>query len=304
MDSAWFRYLGYFARGALIGVADLVPGVSGGTVALITGIYERLITNIKVGSSPYVWLILFRGHFRSFWKAVDGSFMLALLLGIISAVFTLASVLHNLLITQTVATLAFFFGLTFAAAFSIAMRLRLGLLAILFGVLGLALSLTLVLANPTALSQAPSLQGFFAAGALALCAMILPGISGSFLLLLIGVYPFLIEAVHLRDLTTLAVFVAGGVCGLALFARLIRYLLVRHHDKTVAFLVGAMLGALPKLWPWKEQAAGVEIILQPSVLPGTLSQPGYGAAIAALAAGIAAVAGTEVAARHLKLRPR
>lgn len=302
MQPGWPGWLGVFARGLLIGAADLVPGVSGGTIAFITGIYERLITALKVGSSPYAWLILLRGNPKAFWKAIDGSFMAVLLLGVVVAVFSLASALHELLIGQTVATLAFFCGLTLAAAISIGAGLRPSAKTVAAGALGLALALALVAGNPVALSQAPPLQGFFAAGMLALCAMILPGISGSFLLLLIGVYPFLLEALHLRDLPALAVFAAGGICGLALFARLLRLLLARHHDATIALLVGLMLGALPKLWPWKQPAEGVKIILQPSVLPSSLAEPGYLGAAVALVLGVAAVVATELAARTLRQR--
>ena len=294
------HWLGIYARGIAIGAADLVPGVSGGTIAFITGIYTRLLAAINIGSSPITYALLIRGQVKIFWKAVDGTFIAILLLGVATAIFTLTATIRDLLINETIALLSFFVGLTLAAAVEIARRLpawtlRLGLLCLA----GLAVTLALTLSSSVSLQQAPPLQGFFAAGMLALCAMILPGISGSFILLLLGVYPFLIEAVHQRSWSVIATFMAGGILGLILFARLLRLLLVRRHDATIAVLVGIMLGALPKLWPWKEPLADVTIILQPSIWPSDVTEPEYLTAAIALACGVLCVVITEQLTRRM-----
>ena len=280
-----------------------MPGVSGGTIAFITGIYERLLVAIKVGSSPLAWTLLFRGKVSVFWKAVDGTFMSLLLLGILAAIFSVSSLMHHLLVEQTTALLSFFTGLTVAAAAWIALEIRLIRPALIVATAaGLALTFSLSLAPVTELSETPPLQGYFAAGMIAFCAMILPGISGSLILLLLGVYPFLIEALHLRDMLVLAVFAAGGVVGLAVFVRLIRWALVHHHDVMVAALIGMMLGALPKLWPWKQPGEGIKVILQPSIWPNEAAEPQYLVALLALLGGALLFSACEAVAKRLAAR--
>lgn len=292
-----------FARGFAIGTADLVPGVSGGTIAFITGIYERLLSSIKVGSSPMAWTILLRGQVKVFWRAVDGTFLAVLVSGVLAAVFSVSDLMHRLLTEQTTLLLSFFVGLTLAAAAWIALQIRPFTVRVGIALLcGLVAALAVSLSPVTELGQAPPLQGFFVAGMIAFCAMIMPGISGSLILLLIGVYPFLIEAVHLREWLVLAVFTAGGACGLALFVRLLRAVLNSHHDLAIAALVGMMLGALPKLWPWKEPAEGVKVVLQPSIWPSEAVAPQYFGVLLALAVGASLVIVFEVMARKMAAR--
>ena len=277
-----------------MGLADLVPGVSGGTIALITGIYERLVSAVKVGSSPITYAMLMRGQFKVFWKAVDGTFMCLLLLGILTAVFAASGLVKDLIVNHTSALLSFFCGLTLSAAMLILLGLRpLRPASLAFLAVGVAAAAAVSALPVTSLQQAPPLQGYFLAGMIALCAMILPGISGSFILLLLGVYPYLVDAVHMRDLAVIGSFAAGGVLGRALFVRLLRLLLARHRDITVAAMVGVMLGALPKLWPWKEDSGDIRVILQPSVMPGSADDPAYAAVAVAFVAGAALVVATE-----------
>ncbi|MCY4325939.1 MAG: DUF368 domain-containing protein [Betaproteobacteria bacterium] len=288
-------------RGFAIGLADLVPGVSGGTVAFITGIYARLINALHIASSPSALLLLLRGNLRSYWIAADASFLACLGAGALSAALLGAETLRWLLIHRTVALLSFFCGLTLAAAVLIALRIeRKDLTTTTAGLIGIAAAAAFVLLDPVSLQNAPPASGFFLAGMLAFPALILPGISGSFLLLLIGVYPFLLEAVHNREIGTLAAFVAGGAIGVLTLIKFLRILLAKYHDITVATLVGVMLGALPKLWPWKVPAdEGVKIILQAPQFPWQAASPEYLAALLAFLAGIILVALTETLAKKL-----
>ncbi|MBF2735276.1 MAG: DUF368 domain-containing protein [Betaproteobacteria bacterium AqS2] len=298
MHPAVARHAGVFARGMLIGIADLIPGVSGGTIAFITGIYERLLNCIRLGSSPAVLLQLLRGEIRLFWRSVDGSFLAVLLAGAAVAIFAGADLVHLLLAEHTALILAFFLGLTLSAAAWLARELRPRADLAACAAAGLALALAVGLLAPAESAAAPPLYAFFAAGALALCAMILPGISGSLLLLLFGFYPHLIEALHQRDLAVIAVFAAGGIGGLALFARLLGWILRRWRDRTLALLIGVMLGAVVKLWPWKEPADGVRVILQANVLPA--AEPGLAYAAVLFAVGCASVFAVERAAQRMR----
>ena len=288
-------------RGFAVGLADLVPGVSGGTVAFITGIYERLISALHIASSPAALFMLLRGNLRSYWIAADATFLVTLATGMLAAVLLGAEMLRWLLIEHTVGLLSFFCGLTLAAAILIGLRIKDKSVAIgACALIGMAAALAFVLLEPVNLQMAPPASGFFLAGMLAFPALVLPGISGSFLLLLIGVYPFLLEAVHARELGVLAAFIAGGAIGVLTLIKFLRILLERHHDATIATLVGVMLGAMPKLWPWKEPAGeGVKIILQAPQFPWQASSPDYLIAAISFLTGVILVAATEMLARKL-----
>lgn len=295
------RWWGIYLRGLAMGAADLVPGVSGGTIAFITGIYARLVTAIRVGSSPVALHLLMKLRLGVFWKAIDGNFLILLGAGILTALLLGVEILHDLLTSHTLALLSFFFGLTLGAAFHIMRKHHLQQPRLLLvTALGLLVAGTIQSFDQIRLSAAPNLQGFFVAGMLALCAMILPGISGSLLLLLLGVYPFLIDAVHARDLQVIAVFGAGGVIGLVLFARLLNFLLTRWHDRTLAFLVGIMLGALPRLWPWRDNVPGIKPILQSAVSPTTLAEPQLATAAACLLTGMVLIEVTGQVTRRMR----
>lgn len=251
------------ARGFVMGAADIVPGVSGGTIALIFGIYERLIESIRAGSSALGNLarLDFPG-FRQWMGRVDWLFIVPLGTGILLALLTLATVLERLLEEQATLMAALFMGLV-AGSIVVAWAMLKNRdakhiwIAIAVGVfIFIALGLRGGTSDDTVGQMLdPQLWAFFLAGAIAICAMILPGISGSFILVLLGMYGPLLNAVTTRDFLALAVFIAGTVIGLALFSQVLYKALRLHHDAVIAILVGLMLGSLRILWPWPQ---GVE----------------------------------------------
>ncbi|MBE8158794.1 MAG: DUF368 domain-containing protein, partial [Betaproteobacteria bacterium] len=264
---------GIFARGVCMGAADLVPGVSGGTVAFITGIYGRLLVAVGAFSSPPLFADVLRLDFASAWRRCDGGFLLALAAGILSAVALLGNLLHKLLDEHAHLLLAFFCGLVAASAAAAARRLQNpSPRHIAAAFCGAALALAAVLAPPVVVEPSPPV--IFLGGAVAICAMLLPGISGSYILLILGLYAHILDAVRNLQFLTLFIFAAGCAAGMLAFARLLSFMLRRWHDGMISFLTGVMLGALPKLWPWKEKAEGAKIILQPNVWPdGFLGDP-------------------------------
>lgn len=282
-----------------MGAADLVPGVSGGTVAFIAGIYDRLLAAVAAFSSAEMFRDAFALRFAAAWRRGDCGFLAALGAGIVCAIFSLGGVLHRLLETRAHLLLAFFCGLVAAAAAAAAGRMRAPAsrhLAVFAGgaILGLAAA---TLPSP---EFAPSGAAFFFGGAIAVCAMLLPGISGSYILLVAGLYAPVIAALHSREWTTLFIFTAGCVCGLLAFARVLNFLLRRFHDGMLALLIGVMLGATPKLWPWKEQGAGIKIILQANVMPAAFAGDAQiGAAVLLAACGALLVFVLHFAGRRM-----
>lgn len=251
-----------------MGIADLVPGVSGGTIAFVSGIYDRLLAAVGLWSGPRPWRLLLRGKLPELWRAADGGFVCALLAGIVAAALAFSGLLHNLLETRLHLLLGFFLGLVLASAAAVALRMRAPNWTHLpLFVVGAALGAAILTLSPTG-NFAPGWLALFFCGAAAICAMILPGISGSYILLVLGAYPAVIAALKERDFATLLVFAAGCGLGLLLFARLLALLLNKFRDGMTALLVGVMLGAAPKLWPWKEATAGAKAILFPNTSPG------------------------------------
>ncbi len=247
-----FRYLRYVIGGFLMGAADVVPGVSGGTIALVIGVYERLVASIREGSKALTALLrLDFGGFRERLGRVDWSLLISLGLGIVIAVASLAALIERLLHDEPTVMAGFFMGLVVGSVI-IAWRLlthpepKHWLVA---GGVGIVLFVLLGLGGQSD-AAAPSLLAFFGAAALAVCAMILPGISGSLILLLIGMYEPVLGVVADRDWGTLAVLVLGATVGLALFSRLLNWALGRHREVMLAGLVGLMAGSLRVLWPW------------------------------------------------------
>jgi putative membrane protein len=235
-----------------MGSADLVPGVSGGTIALVIGVYERLVSSIREGSSAIGAAL--SGQFKRSAQhlgRVEWKLLLSLLTGIALAVITLARLIEHQLEINATAMAGGFFGLVVGSVI-IAWRLlkvpswHHYLIAVVVG-LGVFAALGL---GEDAVVQSPSLPVYFAAGALAICAMILPGISGSLILLLVGMYQAILGAVNDRDLVAVGVFAVGAVAGLALFSQILHWALARHHDVVLAGLVGLMGGSLRILWPW------------------------------------------------------
>jgi putative membrane protein len=250
-----------------MGAADVVPGVSGGTMAFILGIYEELIEAIRSFNLRFVKTLL-SCRFKEAMDLVSWRFLGALLLGILTAVFSLAKLLSWLLENKPVLIWSFFFGLVLASVLIVGRNLqRWNLPAVVWTALGTVGTYFLVGMVPVKTPDAPWFV--FLSGAVAICAMILPGISGSFILVLLGKYPYILAAVNERNLFVLAVFSAGTIFGITSFVRLLSWLLKRHHDVTIALLIGLMLGSLRKVWPWKRT---LETVLDSDGHPIPVSQ--------------------------------
>ncbi|MEH0154062.1 DUF368 domain-containing protein [Limibacter armeniacum] len=239
-----------YLKGMGMGAADVVPGVSGGTVAFITGIYERLLNAIGSVDADALRMLL-RFDIKGIWKKVDGNFLLPLLAGIFTSVLTLAKLMKYLLETHPILLWSFFFGLIIASAVIVSRQIKHwnagSIIAIIVGTVA---AYYISVLSP---SEAPEgLPFVFLSGCIAICAMILPGISGSFILLLMGQYQRIMQAISDFDITKLAVFGMGCLVGILSFSRVLSFLLKRYHDATVALLTGFMIGSLNKVWPWKE----------------------------------------------------
>lgn len=288
---------GAWISGALMGAADLVPGVSGGTVALALGVYQRLVTNLGAGAEVAARLLrLDPAGARRRLGDIEWWFLVPLLVGVLTAVGALAGVLRHLLETQPVAMSALFLGLVVG---SIVVALeevdRADPPVVALG-LGVAVVTFLALGLRAGRVTDPSLAVLFAGGAVAVCAMILPGISGSFILLIAGLYQPVITAVDERQVLAVAAVGAGAVVGLGVFARLLDRLLHRHHAPVLAALIGLMAGSLRVLWPWPAGADGVgDTGLAPPVPGETLS---------ALGLAVGGVVGVIVVARLARMLNR
>jgi putative membrane protein len=247
------------ARGFLMGSADLVPGVSGGTVALVTGIYEELIDTVRLGASAVGHLVRLdvRGMQQRL-REIRWSFVLPLGAGILLAVVTLARVIGHLLEEEPVRMAALFFGLVAGSVVLALPRVRHwgADRAISMVVVGMLAFLLLGLRGAPV--SDPAIWMFFLAGAIAICAMILPGISGSFILLMIGMYDAVLDTVNDREVGFLLVFVIGCAIGLMAFSNVLHWALERAHDMVMAGLIGLMIGSLRVLWPWPTGLEGAE----------------------------------------------
>ena len=237
-------------KGLAMGAADVVPGVSGGTIAFISGIYEELLNSIKSIGGPALKL-LFRGRLVAFWKAINGNFLASLVLGIAISIFSLAKGMTWLLENEPIATWSFFFGLIIASTLLVSRDVtRWGFGTVLSFIGGGVASYLITMVSP---ASTPDTWWFvILSGAIAVCAMILPGISGAFILLLLGKYAFVMDAVANLRIGTILLFVGGAVTGIVLFSKFLSWLLAHHRNGTVSLLAGFMLGSLNKVWPWKE----------------------------------------------------
>lgn len=235
-----------FIRGVLMGSADIVPGVSGGTIALITGIYAHLveaISNIKFGFIKPLFKADFKGFWNKLLEEIYFKFFIPLVLGIGIAFLTLAKVVTYCMDNYTALTYAFFLGLIISSAVILFRKLnKINLKNIIFVLIGAILTYIFVSLNPIAANH--SLIVIFISGMIAICAMILPGISGSFLLLLLGQYKYMLNALHNLQIVDIVVFVAGALIGILGFSKILNYLLKNHEEVTMAFLIGVMLGSL------------------------------------------------------------
>jgi len=237
-------------KGMAMGAADVVPGVSGGTIAFIAGIYQELVDSIK-SIGPKTLKLLFTFRLAEFWKAVNCNFLFAILLGIGISIFSLAKIVTHLLENHPVLVWAFFFGLVLGSTLFVLRDVgKWNWKTIVGFVIGAASAYYITIAVPI---QTPEgLPFIFLYGAIAICAMILPGISGSFILLLMGKYAYIMEAVKELKISVLLTFACGALIGIVAFSRVLSFLLRKYHDLTVAVLSGFMLGSLNKVWPWKE----------------------------------------------------
>tara|TARA_R110001599_G_scaffold348452_1_gene575733 strand:- start:3041 stop:3979 length:939 start_codon:yes stop_codon:yes gene_type:complete len=239
----------YF-KGIAMGSADVVPGVSGGTIAFITGIYETLLNAIRsVDLQALQYLKKFQ--IKALWKHVNGNFLLPLLAGIATSVLTLAKVITHLLAEYPIQVWSFFFGLIVISALIILREIKQWNIGVFVAIaLGIAAAYFITSATP---AETPEASWFlFIAGAVAICAMILPGISGAFILLIFGKYEFILSAVKEFRIVDIAIFGLGCIVGLLSFARLVGWLFNKYHNITVGVLSGFMIGSLNKVWPWKE----------------------------------------------------
>ncbi|MDO5090162.1 MAG: DUF368 domain-containing protein [Cardiobacteriaceae bacterium] len=283
----WREYVAIFLKGMAMGAADVVPGVSGGTIAFVSGIYERWVRALS-HLSPAALTMWRRQGFAAMWAHVDGAFLLSLVAGIASAMLLFARAVRWLLLHQPLLLWAFFFGLVLACLWFLrrdVSRWHGGTLAAAFAGAAAAVAISLM---PALSEGAHGLPYIFAAAALAICAMILPGVSGAFVLVLLGAYGALLDALHHWDVVVIATFAAGALVGLLSFARLLAWLFARHRDTLLAVLTGFVGGSLVKLWPW-QTAAG-------HVWPWQMAEAQIPAALACMAGGFALVFVLETAA--------
>jgi putative membrane protein len=267
-------YLLLTLKGMGMGAADVVPGVSGGTIAFITGIYEELINSIKSVNLNTLKL-LFSFKLAAFWKAINGNFLISVLLGIGISIFSLAKGLEYLLHHYPIMVWSFFFGLIVASAIYIARTIKkwdAG--TVIAGIAGIVVAYFITVISP---AEANTTWLFiFISGSIAICAMILPGISGSFILVLLGMYKFILSAVGDLNIPVLLVFIAGAAIGIIVFSNLLSWLLKKFHNLTIAVLAGFMVGSLNKIWPWKQvtetfidRHGEVRALAEKNILPGT-----------------------------------
>lgn len=244
-------YVTLALKGMAMGAADVVPGVSGGTIAFIVGIYDELINSIK-SINAHSLKLLFTGKIVSFWKAINGSFLFSILLGIGISVFSLAKLITWLLEAHPIMVWAFFLGLVLASTWFVSKDIKeWNVKTIASFIVGAAVAYYITVATP---AETPTnLLFIFLCGAIAICAMILPGISGSFILVLLGKYFYIMDAVKELKIGILLVFAAGALIGITSFSRVLSFALARFRNSTLALLTGFMLGSLNKVWPWKEK---------------------------------------------------
>ncbi|MBP3566487.1 MAG: DUF368 domain-containing protein [Paraprevotella sp.] len=256
-------------KGMGMGAADVVPGVSGGTIAFIVGIYDELINTIKSINLQSLKL-LFTFKFKEFWKTVNGNFLFSLFAGIAISVFSLAKLITFLLVAHPILVWAFFFGLVLASTWFVAKDIEgWNWKTVLSFIIGAVIAYYITVVTP---AETPTnLLFIFLCGAIAICAMILPGISGSFILVLLGKYHYIMDAVKGLDLLILCVFGAGAFIGITSFSRVLSYALKHFRNVTMAVLAGFMLGSLNKVWPWKtteiEIINGTEFTIEHNSLP-------------------------------------
>lgn len=241
-------------KGFAMGAANVIPGVSGGTIALLTGIFNELIDSLNAIMSISTWKLLIKGNFKEFWKTINGTFLLWLAIGVIISVFSLAKLMEYVLAHHPVQTWAFFFGLIVVSAIFLLCDIKEWKgLDVIWLVLGVALGAFICLMSPTETTS--DLWFIAVCGAIAICTMILPGISGSFILVLFGKYEYIMKAVSELNIPVLLVFALGCVIGIVAFSKFLHWLIGKYEKQTLLVLIGFTIGALVKVWPWADKAA-------------------------------------------------
>ena len=241
-------------KGFGMGAANVIPGVSGGTIALLTGIFSRLVNCLNSLMEISTWKTLFKGDFKGFWEKVDGRFLLALAIGVLVSVFSLAKLMEYVLHVHPVQTWGFFFGMIAASATVMLLDVKNWKWKdVCWAVLGAILGITICTLSPTQTTD--DMWFIFVCGAIAICTMILPGVSGSFILLIFGKYDYIMSAVSSLNWPVLIVFGVGCVVGILAFSKFLHWLLDKFERQTMLVLVGFVIGSLVKVWPWNDRAA-------------------------------------------------
>lgn len=283
-----------FLKGMAMGAADVVPGVSGGTIAFITGIYNDLLSAINAINLKTLKELKTEG-IAFVWKKINGNFLVALVAGIAVSFLSLSKLFKHLLDTNPNLVWAFFFGLVLGSIFLVSRMIGTwNWKTALATVIGTAISYYLTIIQPGGGDNTTLF--IFLSGAIAICAMILPGVSGSFILLILGVYYPMLEAVSEMDIKFIATLGAGAIIGLLSFSRFLKWLLDKYYDITVAVLLGFLIGSLNKLWPWKHtlqtrlNSHNVEVpFIQENVLPSAVENPQLMGAIVLMIVGVAVI---------------
>jgi len=279
------KHLVIAVKGFFMGAANVVPGVSGGTIALITGIYSEIIEAINSLMVKDTWKALLHGEFRKFWECIHGNFLLALGIGVVASILSLAKLMTYVLEHFPIQTWAFFFGLIIASSILMFKDIKeWRFIDVILGIGGLVLGVVVCTLSPT--STPDNMWFIFVCGAVAICTMILPGISGSFILLIFCKYDYIMQAISDMNLPVLAVFAAGCIVGILAFSKFLHWLLARCEKETMIVLLGFVLGSLVKVWPWSNPDAICE---SQGLAAGSEFAPMYGAAALWCVIGIALV---------------
>ena len=251
MKRSFKEYVVISLKGMAMGAADVVPGVSGGTIAFISGIYEELLNSIS--SFNFSLINVFKNEgFKSVWIKVNGNFLVSLFVGILISVLSLAKLIESMLENHPIVIWSFFFGLVLASIIYIGKQITKWTKgSVLCLILGATLAFYITTLNPM-VSANSSPWFLFLAGMIAICAMILPGISGAVILVLLGAYKPVLNALNTKDFVSIIIFLVGAVLGLLSFSRILKWLFSTFKNYTLATLTGFIIGSLNKIWPWKE----------------------------------------------------
>lgn len=267
-------------KGFGMGAANVIPGVSGGTIALLTGIFTEIIDALNALMDPSSWKMLLKGQFREFWRYIHGTFLVSLLVGVLISIFSLAKLMVYVMHFYPVQTWAFFFGLIIASSVYMIYDIKgWKFVDVLFFAVGIALGVVICTLSPT--TTPDDLWFIFICGAIAVCTMILPGISGSFILVILGKYDYIMQSVNQLNLPVLLVFGVGCVIGILGFSKFLHWLLKRYERATMLTLVGFVIGALVKVWPWNDMTAVAEGQLLRSGMTAETAQAGAQALLSA-----------------------